>query len=108
MEYVTIIRHRQFTKEEPIILLKYALYCYNLIDDEKPCFEHEDKSKVIAEALRLSSSDNGRFTYRMQMELDGEFLGGMRFFQDGKESTSDFVAELMSGILGESYIKGKG
>ncbi|MNK69767.1 hypothetical protein D3C87_891630 [compost metagenome] len=66
--------------------IKYKIEKYNLVNEEY-CFEHEDSNVVAAEALRLCSSDNGQYTYRMEAWEDNKMIGGWRFFQDGREFT---------------------
>jgi hypothetical protein len=74
----------------------YKIDKYNLGTDCGYCFENEDKEKVVAEALRLCTEDNGQYTYRMETWENHRMIGGWKFFQDGKEFTG-WLRDVLAG-----------
>lgn len=86
-------------------MVKYILNYYNGLGDDGVCLEHEDEDIVVREALNQSSTDQGKYTYRLEKWIAGtgrvykQVYGKTRFFQDGREITSDIANALLGIVL---------
>jgi len=86
-------------------MIKYVLNYYDGLGDDGICLEHGKEEFVVQEALKRSSTDQGEYTYRLEKwevvtgSVYKQLYGQTRFFQDGKEITSDIANALLSVVM---------
>ncbi|RNB59357.1 hypothetical protein EDM57_04235 [Brevibacillus gelatini] len=68
----------------------YKLNKYDWVHDFY-CYEGTDPEKVAQKAIELSTESGDFYTYRMETWENGELKFQFRFFQNGRELTSDLI-----------------